>query len=109
MNVKIAEESVTFKIREEEMNHLLSGTPLEKTIMIGGAAFSMFIIPRPGSAALALSGASAESRLTLHIAPDDIRRLHDMGKNKDGLSFRVDGIDIFLQVDMRQDSRSRKA
>jgi hypothetical protein len=30
MNVKISEDSVTFKITEEEMKHLLTGSALEK-------------------------------------------------------------------------------
>ena len=40
-------------------------------------------------------------------AMNAIQKLKDMGKSRDGLSAHIGGIDVFLQVDVRKDSRQK--
>ena len=115
MNVKISEDSVTFKITEEEMKHLLTGSTLEKKILIGQSDFVMVIDPNPHEyfedfkeAPLKLILDRAESCLTLCTTVDEIKKLSEMGKSREGLSAHIGGIDVFLQVDVRKDSRPRQ-
>lgn len=115
MNVKISENAVTFKITEDELNFLLTGKSLEKKILIGKNDFVMVIDPHPPEycadfkeAPLKLILDRAESCLILFTTMDEIRKLADMGKSRDGLSAHVGGLDILLQVDVRHDSREKK-
>lgn len=115
MNLKITEKSVTFKITEDEIRALQAGEILEKKTKIGGNYFFMGIDPnqadslsQPQKASLKLIWAQSESRLTLCTTPADIKKLLNMGKNKEGLSVNVDGLDIFLQVDVRANTSSRQ-
>ena len=114
MNIKIAGNAITFKITEEELNALLSGAPLEEEVALGANRFSIAIstVPRPSSEGpqtfVALSSDAAHARFTLHTTMDEIKKLSDMGKNRDGLSVRDGDLDIALQVDIRKDSRERK-
>lgn len=115
MNVKISEDSVTFKITEEELNCLLSGTALEHKIPIGSNDFSMVITPKPceyfedfkeESTKLILD--RCESGFMLYTTMDEIDTLLDMGKSREGISTCVNGVHIYLQVDVRKDSREKK-
>lgn len=115
MNVKITEKSVTFKITEEEMNDLLAGHTLEKKIPIGQSTFSMRIDPNAGDrfedlkeAPLKLVLDGAESCLMLCVTPEEIQKLSDMGRSREGLSVHADGLDVYLQVDLKADSRPRQ-
>ncbi len=107
MNVKISESAVTFKITEEELNRLLAGTALEQKILIGGHDFITIIdpVPQDGHASFRLVWTQPDSCLKLCAAMDEIRKLSAMGKSRDGLSARAGNLDVFLQVDMRKDSR----
>lgn len=116
MNVKISEDSVTFKISEEELNTLLSGKALEKQMMLGRGAFVVVIDPDPElffddaiEHPLKLIQDKFETCLMLCTSKESIQKLFDMGKSRDGLACRADGMDVFLQVDMRGDSRNRIA
>jgi hypothetical protein len=116
MNVKISESAVTFKITEEELNYLLTGSALEQEILIGGNNFVMSIDPNPQEyfedfkeVPLKLILDRSESCLMLCTTMDEIEKLSDMGKSRDGLSAHTGNLDIFLQVDIRKDSRSRKS
>jgi hypothetical protein len=114
MNIKISEDSVTFKISEHELNELLTAQKLEKKVQIGTSEFVMLIDPcsekyfddsreRP----LKLILDRSESCLMLCTTMDELKRLSDMGKNRDGLSSCVNGLNIFLQVDLRTDTRAK--
>lgn len=115
MNVKITEKSVTFKITEEELNILSIGQPIEKSVPIGGNDFAMVIDPDPAEyfedfkdIALKLILDRDESCLMLCTNKDQIRKLIDMGRSKEGLCAHVSGLDVFLQVDLKSDSRPRR-
>ncbi len=112
MNVKITEESVIFKITEEELNRLLGGNILEKKIPMGSSAFTMAVHPRFDEChensqrdSLELIWVEAESYLALRTTMGDVQKLSAMGKSRDGLSAYVNGLHISLQVDVRKDSR----
>jgi hypothetical protein len=115
MNVKITERSVTFKITEEEMIVLSMGKPLEKIIPIGGNDFAMVIDPNPENLLKDINGAPLklildkdESCLMLCTSKEQIQKLMDMGRSKEGLSAHTDDLEVFLQVDLKADSRPRR-
>ena len=115
MNVKIAENAVTFKITEAELAGLLSGDILQKTVMIGASGFTMAIDPVSGiqaadggQASLTVVLDRAKARLTLYTSGRHVKKLADMGKSREGLSARCGELDVFLQVDIRNDSRPKK-
>lgn len=115
MNIKITEKSVTFKITEAELNILSTGHALEKAVPIGGNDFAMVIDPDPSEyfenfadAPLKLILDKDESCLMLCTSKEQIQKLIDMGRSKEGLAAHVDGLDVFLQVDLKADSRPKK-
>lgn len=115
MNVKISQNSVTFKISEDELHHLMNGHALEQKTLIGSSEFVMVIDPEPQEffedfreKPLKLILDRSESCLMLCTTIEEIQKLNDMGKSRDGLSAHIGGIDVFLQVDLRQDSRPKK-
>jgi hypothetical protein len=116
MNVKISEDSVTFKISEEELKSLLSGKALEKKMMLGRGIFVVVIDPEPEpffddatQHPLKLIQDRFETCLMFCTSKEIIQKLFDMGKSRDGLACRADGMNVFLQVDVRGDSRERNA
>lgn len=112
MKIKLSDQSITFKITEDEMNRLLSDFPLETAIAAGpnkirvslepdapeGSAPALDIVPDPSGA-----------KLVLHLHRSDILKLSVMGKDKNGLSIKTGGLDISVQVDVRADSRRKNA
>ena len=114
MKVKITEKSVTFKITEEELNILSAGQPIEKAVPIGGNDFAMVIDPNPAEcfedfkeAPLKLILDKYEACLMLCTSKDQIQKLIDMGRSKEGLCAQVNGLDVFLLVDLKADTRPR--
>lgn len=114
MNVKISEDSVTFKITEEELKILLSGRALEKKMMLGRGSFVVVIDPDPepffedaAEHPLKLIHDRFETCLMLCTTKGNIQKLFDIGRNRDGLCCHVDGMDVFLQVDIRGDGRAK--
>ena len=115
MNVKITEKSVVFKITEDELHILSAGQTLEKSLPIGGNDFAMVIDPTPETyfedfekAPLKLILDKDESCLMLCTSKEQIQNLIAMGRSKEGLSAHTNGINVFLQVDLRADSRPRR-
>lgn len=115
MKVKISEEAVVFKLAETEMERLLAERFLETKINIGQCHFCIAIdlnaykeFPDYKEAPLRLLPDRSESCLMLYTTPEEIQRLSDMGKDRDGLSFRSGDIECRLQVDVRNDARARK-
>lgn len=114
MNVKITKNSVTFKITEKELNALLTGATLEEEIMVGAIHLLMIVSTTSREPSeinqtyLDLSSDNAQSRLSLHTSMDEIEKLSDMGKNRDGIFVHTGNLDVSLQVDIRKDSRERK-
>lgn len=116
MKAKIAQDSITFKITEDEMQILLADRTLETKISLGLSQFCMVIdlcaheyFSDYKEAPLKLIPDRTESCMMLCTTADEIKKLSDMGKNRDGLAMKMGDLDIFLQVDMRNDSRPKKA
>lgn len=115
MKVKISEEAVVIKLAEAELARLLDDRFLETRVDIGPARFCLAIdlsaggeTPGCKEAPLRFLAGQSESRLTLYTTPEEIQKLADMGKDRDGLSFQSGNVVCRLQVDVRSDSRSRK-
>ncbi|TAH37521.1 MAG: hypothetical protein EYC62_01150 [Alphaproteobacteria bacterium] len=114
VKIKITENSVTFKITGDELNHLLKGVALEKKVLIGQSNFVMAIDPNPqnsedlGEGSFKLTLDITEQRLMLRTTMKEIQKLSNMGKSREGLSAHVAGLDVFLQVDVRKDNRPKQ-
>lgn len=115
MKVKISEDAVVFKLAEAEMERLLADQFLETKISIGQGHLCIAIdlsaykeFPDYKECPLRLLPDRSESCLVLYTTPEEIQRLADMGKDRDGLSFRSGDVECRLQVDVRNDSRTRK-
>lgn len=115
MKVKISEEAIVFKIAEAEMERLLADHFLETAVNIGQSRFCMAIdlkaykeSPDYKECPLRLLPDRSGPCLVLCTTPEEIQKLAEMGKDRDGLSFRSGDVECRLQVDVRNDSRSRK-
>ena len=115
MKVKIFEETIVFKLAEAEMERLLADQFLETAVNIGQSHFCIAIdlnaykeFPDYKECPLRLLPDRSESCLVLYTTPEEIQKLSDMGKDRDGLSFKSGDVECRLQVDVRNDSRSRK-
>ncbi|MCB1537622.1 MAG: hypothetical protein H6865_04190 [Rhodospirillales bacterium] len=111
MNVKLAGHEVIFKISETELYELERAGHLELKIMLGGMVMAIEItvsetIQKP---VLHLSTDRSEACLGLSVTLSDITNLKDKGKDRDGLMWFTDGTKTLLQVDLKTDTRPRKA
>lgn len=115
MIVKFSDGSITFKITEDEMRQLLADSSLEKKIMIGQKQFGMAVDLN----AHRYSDDKRESPLRLIPDPsgfgvlmlatrEEIQKLADLGKNREGISVKNGDLEVILQVDVRGDGRPRK-
>lgn len=116
MKTKISENSITFKITEDEMQRLLSDLSLETKITIGQSNLCMVIDLNAHDyfddfkeVPLRLIPDRSEACIMFCTTPEEIQKLADMGKDRNGLSMKMGDLDICLQVDVRNDSRPRKA
>ena len=110
MDIKISEKTVTFKITEEELNILLNGQPLKKNVLIAANDFVMAIDLADESAdvPLRLILDRDGSCLILRTSIEQIRKLVEMGKSREGLFCNWSELDISLQVDVRANSHPRR-
>lgn len=109
MKAKFDERSITIKITEDEMRRLLAGSFLETKIYIGPGSFCIVVDLRAQEeSSLSFTGNMSESRLILKTKESEIMKLDAMGKDRDGLLMKSGDIDVWLQVDVRSDSRRRK-
>ena len=113
MKAKIDEKSITFKMTEDEMNLLLANFSLETKISIGPNNLCLAIdlhrkISDDCDLPLRFFPDKSISYLTLNTTPDEIRKLSDMGRNRQGLLMKMGDLDICLQVDIRSDNRPKR-
>ena len=105
MNVKISEEAITFKVTEEEMKTLLSGSVLKSDVRIGPDRFTIKIDPTEESDDIppVLHPILQERALVLKTTAQTVQDLSALGKNKEGLSsISTNGMKVVLQVDVRK-------
>jgi len=115
MKVKISEDAIVFKLAEAEMERLLSDCFLETKTNIGQSHFCIAIdlnahkeLPDDKRPSLKMFTDQSKTCLMLYMTREEMQKLADMGKDRNGLSFRSGEIECCLQVDIRKDSRSRK-
>lgn len=109
MNIKISERTVVFKISGEELCRLLDGNTLEDRVGIGKYQTALVIECSNDTPSLALSlilDDKAEACYYLRVSPPYLQDLYDKGKNREGVSALQEGLEIFLQVDVRKDARA---
>lgn len=96
MNIRIGNQNIRFKVTEDELGQLLSGDTLEINSLI-----SARIIPN-GSDILVKHN---NGELILMVSKQRLLELMDMGKNREGISAQQGDLSLYLQVDVRKDSR----
>ncbi|AGH97665.1 hypothetical protein [Micavibrio aeruginosavorus] len=116
MNVKISGNSITFKISEFELNALIEqGVITQETRFDTGVFVTRIIFPADDNAdpikflVSNVPDGGACIDLSFGVTHKDISFLSAIGKNREGLSMKSGNIDVTLQVDIRKDSRGRKA
>ena len=103
MNVKIAEDAITFKVTESEMKTLLSGNALQSCVQIGPDRFVIGIDPiSVGQGSSVLLPVLQERSLVLKTTLETVQALSALGKNKEGISMSTDGLKATLQLDIRR-------
>ena len=99
MNLRLARNSVRFKIDQEELDLLLCGETLKASVPFGERNLSFLIVPT--EAAGSMQANYTGDRVILKITPLQLRMLADKGRSKEGLEEEVNGITVSLQVDVR--------
>jgi hypothetical protein len=99
MNLRLARNSLRFKVDQEEFDRLLSGETLEAYVPFSERNLSFLIVPT--KAAGSMKAKYADDRVILKIALLQLQMLADKGRSKEGLEEEVDGITVSLQVDIR--------
>lgn len=102
MNLRLGDNSLLFKITEEELLTLIGGTPLEQTLSLPGGSISVRI--EPGADRERLDpvidrGESPGIRLPVSHALLD--RLRSLGRDRDGLQHQSGDTRVALRVDVR--------
>ncbi len=114
MKIKISETTITFKISEDELNALSSGHNLATRLAAGGQVLSFHVSPHPFLSdhdikkRLQVSSDETGMHVKLAVTSADVSGLSAIGKDRAGVSLKGDACDIFLQVDVRGDSRPHK-
>lgn len=80
-------------------------------MMLGGMAMvtEIVVLDTIEKSVLHLSTDRAEACLSLSVTQFDILSLKDKGKDRDGLRWPMNGTSVKLQVDLKTDTRARKA
>ncbi|HSK28527.1 MAG TPA: hypothetical protein VLA17_01060 [Candidatus Limnocylindria bacterium] len=99
MNLRLAPNSLRFKVDREELGRLLSGETLESSVPFGERNLGFLIVPT--EAADSMKPSYTGDRVILKIAPLQLKMLADKGRSKEGLEEEVDGVTVSLQVDIR--------
>lgn len=99
MNLRLACNSLRFKIDQQELDLLLFGETLEVCVPCGERNLSFLIVPT--EAASSMKANYTGDRVILKITPAQLRMLADKGRSKEGLEEEVNGVTVSLQVDVR--------
>jgi hypothetical protein len=110
MNVKIDNQSILFKITEEELYVLQAGRKVNVNLSVATLGICFEILPHAQAETLSLASKymGKETAVALRVSAQAVQRLVDMGKDRDGISINSGGNTLTLQVDMKSDNRPRK-
>lgn len=99
MNLKISENSFRFRITPEDLDTLSSGHDIGQRICVGVNCFACRI--SPVSVGKEMNLEIVGTGFCLSVPHETLKSLRDMGRSKDGISIRQDGLIISLQVDLK--------
>lgn len=100
MNLKISDNSFRFRITPQDLDQLLQGRDVEQRVSLGHHCFAYRITPTR-EAQQGLNLEMAVGGFCLSVSPDMLKNLGGMGRSKEGISTRQNGVEIALQVDIR--------
>jgi hypothetical protein len=99
MNLRLAPNSLRFKVDREELGRLLSGETLEACVPFSERNLGFLIVPT--EAMRSMKPEYTGEQVILKIAPLQLKMLADKGRSKEGLEEEVNGVTVSLQVDVR--------
>ncbi len=110
MNVKIENQTLKFKISEEELNVLLLDKCIHTKINLLDKSFVICVNPQKEKKDIALNFVTEDDEvyISLFMPFTKIEELSNKGKCRSGIETEVNDIAISLQVDIRKDSRKVK-
>lgn len=102
MNLRLGDNSLLFKITEEELLTLIGGTPLEQSLSVPGGPISVRIEPGGDRERLDPVIDRGEGlRIRLPVSHALLNMLRSLGRNRDGLQHQSGDTLVALQVDVR--------
>lgn len=100
MKLTLSSNSTRFRLEQAELDQLLAGNPLVETLKFGSSApLAIRLLPALQGNGLQLD--HGPDHITLNACPDMLDQLAGLGRSKDGISTRQNGLEITLQVDVR--------
>jgi|JI10StandDraft_1071094.scaffolds.fasta_scaffold214182_1 hypothetical protein len=108
MNLKLAANSITCKISSEELQQLEAGDKLHTTLLTHPLVICLTIFQDGGQLHFVANNNGHSIDLTLTIPKEDIALLRTIGRNREGIHFLSDGLELIVQVDIRNDKRPRQ-
>lgn len=105
MNLKLAANSITCKISPDELCQLEAGERLHLTIGTRPLALALEILPCEAKLTFTATHRDQALRLALAMPPEALAALAALGRNRDGISLQSDGVELNVQVDIRNDKR----
>ena len=103
MNLKISDGSFRFRITPADLGNLLRGQDVDQRVCIGKHCFTYRISPVSTDGAIKLEMAPAG--FCLNVPREKLEELRALGRSKSGLSIAQDGVEVSLQVDIKEQAR----
>ena len=100
MNLKIAENSFRFRITPKELDALLNGQEIDQRVCLGSHCFAYRVSPFALGQDIELE--MAVGGFCLYVPRRDLEDLRDLGRSKGGISSRQGGVELALQVDIKE-------
>ncbi len=108
MNLKLAEHSLTCKISPDELQQLEAGQRLRMALPTRPFAIGLEIWQDGQQPHFAATNSGQTIALILTLPKDAVALLRNIGRNRDGIRLMSDGLELVVQVDIRNDKRPRQ-
>ena len=104
MKVQIEGQHLRWRVSAEECAELLAGARLSDRTLLGGEALERTLALHAGEAVLELESGALHVRLP----QSDVAALSERLPSRDGLSYRIEGVALSFDVDLRDSPRRRR-
>lgn len=104
MKVQIEGQHLRWRVSAEECAKLLAGARLSDRTLLGSKALERTLELHAGEAVLELESGALHVRLP----QSDVAALSERLPSRDGLSYRIEGVALTFDVDLRDSPRRRR-